>query len=1070
MSNGIRIGIEADTSGVRAELAKVDAAAQRINSTLSSGAVGIDIAQAKRDLAALEEAAKTVADSLSKASGAEVDLVGKSAAASLQQAAQAAADLDKVLEAIGQSSGATQVVRNAKEQADHLHRAARAHEVLSREGIKLSRAQVESAKASFDGWRRSGARGTSRIRDTEFDDWVSGGWRSHSIDHREAERRRAEVLRTVGIDLGSPGGASRDGGAFNRLVGGGRAGAAAGALGGVAGGMLSGGGEGGALAAAGQGAGALVGAGVGAVAGGPIGAVVGVFASQLLGGAGQAVGEGLRRAIEEGGTFTDLRRSVGVTSTEFEDLRESVRYFTEGLGLAYNESAKLAQQFARTANAQGGEGLGQEVGIAAGFARGYGTDPAGSVRMMATMRHLGVTSNETDSKRLALMIGEAVQRGGTTAKMDEVLSALQSQASVQARASLSAPDVGAMASFMSSLTGLSMYGMKGDPTNAGAAMSAADAAMRNGGQFGEASKNFSLGLWQRQLAGFTAFDQDFMNEQGAFGNIGKAFGRDSAAYKLAEARGDKAKMAQYDQWVGQGGDRSVMAMQMQALEGEYGHDTDMFRKSIQNHFGVGAGQASALYQAYKTDRGLGGLEKQLAASGVDISRMNTKQVAALAEVALSDDSGVRKQADRLKRLDGADKLKAGDATALNTAMASGDDDELRNVVVRLTAAYDSTRDEGERARQVQADMANALQKLATELIPATLDIREGIADMVKGLVGETEFSKKVDEERAAREQHEKEQGELDRQIGEKDKAIEAFKADPEKVAQASTSYAQLKRQRDAAAAAGRDTSGFDHNLRLLEAEMRRNSPEGLEDLTRERDALIQRRDGDAAKALGAGPVSHGKHSLTDDQRAQLWANDRELGLPSGTLEAQMRVESGLNPNAVSKAGARGYAQLMPETQASLEKRWGRKIDPSNFDDAAQAQKELMAENLRKFGNAQDAMRAYNGGWDRSRWGNPETSAYAGKIESARRAIAGDVAADVRDGKIPETVKEAALAGAPDGKVPAELRETTAGGGGAQQVSLNVGGRFELYDQNGNQRAEPIINTSFGAPRPAGVFA
>ena len=134
----IKIDIQADTSGVRAELAKVDAAAQRINSTLSSGAVGIDIAQAKRDLSQLEEAAKAVADRLASASGAEVDLVGKSAAASLQQAAQAAADLDKVLEAIGQSTGASRVVRNAKEQADHLHRAARAHEVLSREGREVT--------------------------------------------------------------------------------------------------------------------------------------------------------------------------------------------------------------------------------------------------------------------------------------------------------------------------------------------------------------------------------------------------------------------------------------------------------------------------------------------------------------------------------------------------------------------------------------------------------------------------------------------------------------------------------------------------------------------------------------------------------------------------------------------------------------------------------------------------------------------------------------------------------------------------------------------------------------------
>jgi hypothetical protein len=36
--------------------------------------------------------------------------------------------------------------------------------------------------------------------------------------------------------------------------------------------------------------------------------------------------------------------------------------------------------------------------------------------------------------------------------------------------------------------------------------------------------------------------------------------------------------------------------------------------------------------------------------------------------------------------------------------------------------------------------------------------------------------------------------------------------------------------------------------------------------------------------------------------------------------------------------------------------------------------------------------------------------------------------------------------------------------------LNVGGRFELYDQNGNERAQPIIQTFFGAPRPAGMFS
>ena len=163
----IRIPVEADVSGVQSELAKVDAAAKRINDTLASGAVGLDVAQAKRDLADLEAAAKSIVERLSAAGGAEVDVVGRTAAASLQEAAQAAADLEKVLEAIGQSTGASRVVRNAKEQADHIHRAARAHEVLSREGIKLSRAQVEAEFWAYHYADRAGE--GEEFEDDDFD-------------------------------------------------------------------------------------------------------------------------------------------------------------------------------------------------------------------------------------------------------------------------------------------------------------------------------------------------------------------------------------------------------------------------------------------------------------------------------------------------------------------------------------------------------------------------------------------------------------------------------------------------------------------------------------------------------------------------------------------------------------------------------------------------------------------------------------------------------------------------------------------------------------------------------------
>lgn len=1020
----IRIPVEADVSGVQSELAKVDAAAKRINDTLASGAVGLDVAQAKRDLADLEAAAKSIVERLSAAGDTEVDVVGRTAAASLQEAAQAAADLEKVLEAIGQSTGASRVVRNAKEQADHIHRAARAHEVLSREGIKLSRAQVEAAKASFDSWRRSGARGTSRIRDTEFDDWVSGGWRGHSIDQHEAERRRAGILRTVGVDLRGAGGT----GALAR----GRSGALAGAAGGMLGSML-GGGDGGIAGAAGEAAGTGIGAAAGWIfRSNPIGMAVGAFASQLLGRGGAAIDQKMEQAGSEAAIFADLRRSVGVTSTEFDELRGSVRYFSEGLGLAYNESAQLAKEFARISNARSGEDIGREVGDAAGFARGFGADPAAAVRYMATMRHLGVSGNDTESRRLALHIGEAVQRGGTTAKMDEVLSVLQSQASNQARASLSAPEVGAMASFMSSLTGLSMYGMKGDPTNAGSAMSAVDAAMRQGGGFGEASKNFSLGLYQRMLPGLTALDMDFMNEQGAFGNISKAFGRDSAAYKLAEARGDRAKMAQYDQWVEQGGSRSVMAMQMEALEQDYGRDTDELRKSIMSHFGVTGGQASALYQAYKNDPGLGDLEKTLADAGFgDISKLNNKQIAAVAEVASSDKDGILKQAERLRKLDGANKLSKEDAAALEGAASGGNDEEMRKVVIRLTAAYDSTRDQGEQMRQTQANMASSMQELATKLIPATLAIKDGIAALVMKLAPDSEFAKRDKAEKAAIEEYR-----FSKQ-GRKGWFGETLE-DPNSPTMRDRREQALQELRRA------EAGGW-------------ISQEGQRILDEER------------AAGGQGAASQGKHG---DQAAIRQKILDEVKRQGGTDEdaaallGLAAVESGFRQSArgpVIERGmhkgdrAAGVFQYMAKSSTGF--------DRYNEDENIAAGVRDFLKNRRRLGAAELAVAAHHAGpnhEDLLRGVIPGTS--DGNM-STRRYVESVMRQADRERRVnPDLIAKEA-----DARVPAGLRDPAAAGFGPQPVSLNVGGRFELYDQFGRELAQPIISTSFGAPRPAGAY-
>jgi len=74
------------------------------------------------------------------------------------------------------------------------------------------------------------------------------------------------------------------------------------------------------------------------------------------------------------------------------------------------------------------------------------------------------------------------------------------------------------------------------------------------------------------------------------------------------------------------------------------------------------------------------------------------------------------------------------------------------------------------------------------------------------------------------------------------------------------------------------------------------------------------------------------------------------------LAAQLYVESGFNPFAISPAGARGIAQFMPGTARAYDLH-----DP--FDAAASitAQARLMRDLLRRFGTVPLALAAYNAG-------------------------------------------------------------------------------------------------------------
>ncbi len=78
-------------------------------------------------------------------------------------------------------------------------------------------------------------------------------------------------------------------------------------------------------------------------------------------------------------------------------------------------------------------------------------------------------------------------------------------------------------------------------------------------------------------------------------------------------------------------------------------------------------------------------------------------------------------------------------------------------------------------------------------------------------------------------------------------------------------------------------------------------------------------------------------------------------LPPSLLPAVASVESGMNPQAVSSAGAEGLMQIMPQTAQGLG------IDPFNPVQAIYGAAKLLSEKLSAFGSVPLALAAYNAG-------------------------------------------------------------------------------------------------------------
>lgn len=106
-----------------------------------------------------------------------------------------------------------------------------------------------------------------------------------------------------------------------------------------------------------------------------------------------------------------------------------------------------------------------------------------------------------------------------------------------------------------------------------------------------------------------------------------------------------------------------------------------------------------------------------------------------------------------------------------------------------------------------------------------------------------------------------------------------------------------------------------------------------------------------------GPLSHKPIKPSGKYQDLIMSAAQKAGVDVNLFDALVSTESDYRPNLISKAGAVGLAQLMPETAYELGV-----IDPFNPEQNLNGGAQYLSQMLKRFdGNIENALAAYNAG-------------------------------------------------------------------------------------------------------------
>lgn len=1054
MTNGIRIPISADLAGVEQAVADLQRKTKDAVGNIQ-GKASIDTSSAKKSLQEVLQSAKAVQDAIKGASAADLpDSAVNELSASFNAAAKGANALQSAMGGMGKSGGSSELKKTLAETRGlitSLQEAKRLQAALAQHGYHIPAKRAPIIEADFKAYVASTS-GARRKRLEKFGNLATLANNKHDLAGNElaSHREFLSIMQEMGLSKpGSPnptpGPGEKKPNTFRSFV-----------LD-----SLKRAGTGIARVSMPAGSGiaqSIAGNAATEAAATPGGMLSGAGAMRLLAGGGVAmaafgavraatsVHQQMRSTEDEEGTYSDMLRGMGGTTSSFDDLRSAVRATSESLMMAFGSGSQLASHYQRAAGIDGlGRHLGQEVQSAGGFARSMGLDPEAGVSLFSTLRRTKATGSDAENKRVALLIGEGIARAGVFTKADDVMSSVASLVTTAAQGSLAAPNVDAMVGGMDNLMRMGVPGL--DPAGAGALLGRADQALRNPGS--EAARNLLLGTMQKRMPDFNAMDLGFMLDGGAFGTAEQAFGDKSVAAMAAKANGDSRLQAKYRKLAAVGGNGTTLDAVMQQLSGS---NTDSMRENIMGMFQFSSSEASAMLTAYKRNGSITDAYSNIQSKyKLDPAKMNGGSIRSLLDIEYGSGTNLSDKAKFLRTQNLSDvekdRLKAAEDTP------GEDNANLKKTLMQLSASRPMELNPGDISRRNLSTLENLTSTVASQLIPIANTIREAVVAIANKMGAN-----------------------IQDKYGNSDKKMTALRD-----ALASTSDDD---QRAGVISKFRDEAQGDKGA---------YTKDYLDNI----DSMYKEISQVAGPAPGqGGNLASGQYYKSDRKLAAMAAKVRapskyddvfkkeaaRVGMDWLMLKQWAVQESDLNPDAinVNSNGSkdRGLMQLNDrfDTERGLKK-WDDPVD--NIRVGANS----LASAFRRGGaNFFQGAKNYNGT-------GPDADAYAQNAQRLRLMIAGnrtagaDIWAPSRSKAAQHTASGGpavppaktastapnggAIAPAPFGMMPAPQSAFGASSNGGV-TKLHLTGEFRNVDRQGNPVAAPILIDRVTAPVPAGV--